>query len=126
MTDESSSAPLVLDAWQCIGCGRIEGPQLCIGVCQDRKVQFVYAAEHARLVERLAEAERQRAALEGVVRRLALTRPREGAWEQSYRTLQAEARRALAAPVAAVAGRGNAPVGGDEPGTQAEPRPRRP
>jgi hypothetical protein len=25
-------------AWQCIGCGKIEAPQACIGVCQDRKV----------------------------------------------------------------------------------------
>ena len=98
MTDESSSAPLVLDAWQCIGCGRIEGPQPCVGVCQDRKVQFVAASEHARLLERLAEAEQRRAALEGLVRRLATTRPREGAWERSYRTLQAEARRILAGP----------------------------
>ena len=33
-------------AWQCIGCGKIEAPQTCIGVCQDRKVEFVYASEH--------------------------------------------------------------------------------
>lgn len=34
-------------AWQCIGCGEIEAPQTCIGVCQDRKVDFVYASEHS-------------------------------------------------------------------------------
>jgi uracil-DNA glycosylase len=25
-------------AWQCVGCGKIEAPQTCIGICQDRKV----------------------------------------------------------------------------------------
>ena len=24
-------------AWQCIGCGRLEGPQPCVGVCQDAR-----------------------------------------------------------------------------------------
>jgi len=24
-----------LNAWQCIGCGKIEAPQNCIGVCRD-------------------------------------------------------------------------------------------
>jgi len=35
-----------IKAWQCIGCGRIDGPQNCIGICEDRKVEFVYAVEH--------------------------------------------------------------------------------
>jgi hypothetical protein len=42
-------------AWQCIGCGNIEAPQTCIGVCEHHKVQFVYAFEHDRV---LAELER--------------------------------------------------------------------
>jgi hypothetical protein len=25
-----------IKAWQCIGCGRIEGAQPCIGICEDR------------------------------------------------------------------------------------------
>ena len=95
MTDDGATA-LILDAWQCIGCGRIEGPQPCIGVCQDRKVQFVYAAEHVRALDRLAEAQKRRVSLESLVRRLAMTTPRAGEWERSYRTLQAEARRVLA------------------------------
>ena len=32
-------------AWQCIGCGRIEAPQPCLGICEDRKVEFVYAMQ---------------------------------------------------------------------------------
>jgi len=84
-------------AWQCIGCGRIEAPQTCIGVCQDRKVEFVYASEHRETLARLALARRQASALEALVRRLACTTPRKGEWEQSYRAMQAQARSALAA-----------------------------
>jgi hypothetical protein len=83
-------------AWECIGCGRIEAPQPCIGVCQDRKVQFVYAAEHeealayARIVEQKADA------LKALVRQLALTNPRNGEWEKCYLAMQMQARRVLA------------------------------
>jgi len=80
-------------AWQCIGCGRIEGPQPCIGVCQDRKVSFVYASDHAAVLGRLLDAEDRIAALERLVRRMALSTPREGEWERGYRSLQEEARR---------------------------------
>ncbi len=97
MTDANAASPHLVEAWQCIGCGRIEGPQPCIGVCQDRKVQFVPEAEYARLVERLAAAEARQAALDAFVRRLVRTHPRAGAWEQSYRTLQEQGRLALAA-----------------------------
>ena len=40
--------------WQCIGCGRVEAPQNCIGVCRDRKVELVYASELAEAEGRLA------------------------------------------------------------------------
>ena len=43
-------------AWQCIGCGKIEAPQTCIGVCQDRKVSFVYAFEHEKALAQLKVA----------------------------------------------------------------------
>lgn len=81
-----------VQAWQCIGCGRIEAPQNCIGICQDRKVEFVYADEHEAAMKRARERIRT---LTAVVRHIALTMPRDGAWEQSYRALQDEARRAL-------------------------------
>ncbi len=91
----ASAAPLSVDAWQCIGCGRIEAPQPCLGVCQDRRVRLVDAAEHERALAKLGEAEQAAAALESLVRRLALTRPRAGEWERCYKTLQDEAQRAL-------------------------------
>jgi hypothetical protein len=86
-----------LKAWQCIGCGRIEAPQQCVGICQDRKIELVYADEHREALAELEAARQQVRALEGVVRRLATTHPNRGQWERSYRTLQQQARAALAA-----------------------------
>lgn len=80
-------------AWQCIGCGKIEAPQTCVGICQDRKVEFVYAQEHR---EEIAHLQNRARALELLVRQIALTTPREGEWERSYRALQQRARLALA------------------------------
>ena len=85
-----------IKAWQCIGCGRIEAPQNCIGICEDRKVEFVYATEHEDAMARLELASTQVSALSAFVRRLASTTPRKGEWEQSYRALQAQARTLLA------------------------------
>lgn len=82
-------------AWQCIGCGRIEGAQPCIGICQDRKAEFVHAAAYDEVVARLAAARREVDVLAAVVRLMAGTRPREGACERTYRALQDRAREAL-------------------------------
>jgi hypothetical protein len=84
-----------IQAWQCIGCGRIEAPQNCVGICQDRRVEFVYAAEHAETERVLASVRSQRDALLALVRRMAFSKPREGEWERSYRALQSQARTAL-------------------------------
>jgi hypothetical protein len=84
-----------IKAWQCIGCGRIEAPQNCVGICQDRRVEFVYASEHAETERELTEARGERDALHSLVRRLAWSRPRDGEWERSYRVLQAQARALL-------------------------------
>jgi len=82
-------------AWQCIGCGRIEGPQPCIGVCQDRRVEFVHAADHDRVCAELAATRSRLEAVTAVLRQLGHTRPRAGEWERTYRALQARARRTL-------------------------------
>ena len=84
-------------AWQCIGCGRIEGAQACIGVCQDRKTDFVYASDHDEALAQLASVRRQVDNLSALVRQLAHTTPRNGEWERTYRALQTSARRTLAA-----------------------------
>lgn len=84
-----------LTAWQCIGCGRIEGAQPCIGICEDRKVDFVYASDHDEVLAQLALARRQADALTALVRQIAYTTPRDGGWERTYRALQVRARRTL-------------------------------
>jgi hypothetical protein len=83
-------------AWQCIGCGRIEAPQTCIGVCQDRKVEFVYAFQHEEALAQLTGARARIDALEAIAYQLAWTKPRTGKWEHSYRALQQRARNILA------------------------------
>ena len=81
-------------AWQCTGCGRIDAPQPCVGICMDRKTEVVLAAEHdAEVARAREEAERLRA----VVLRIAGVTPRPGECERSWLALQAQARAALAA-----------------------------
>jgi hypothetical protein len=77
-------------AWQCIGCGKIEAPQTCIGVCRDQRVEFVYASDHEEVLAHLRAAA-------SVLRTLASTRPHDDEWERSYRVMQAQARRVLTA-----------------------------
>ena len=88
-------------AWQCIGCGKIEAPQTCVGVCQDRKVELVYAHEHR---DAIALANAQARAMEALVRQIAWTTPRDGEWERSYRALQQRARQSLAEDAGVIAG----------------------
>ena len=85
--------PEYLKAWQCIGCGKIEAPQTCVGICQDRKIELVYAHEHR---EAMAGTQTELREMKALVRTLARTTPRAGEWERSYRALQERARRTLA------------------------------
>jgi hypothetical protein len=84
-----------LTAWRCIGCGRLEAAQPCIGVCQDRPVELVFAADHDRALADLAAARAQAEALARFVRELAYTTPHAGEYERSYRAMQQRARGAL-------------------------------
>jgi len=74
-----------IKAWQCIGCGKIDAHQPCIGICQDQKVDLVYACDYDRALARTTE-------LESLVSLLARTTPRAGEWEHSWRLLQERAR----------------------------------
>lgn len=84
-----------ITAWQCIGCGRIEGAQPCVGICEDRRTDFVYASDHDEVLVRLTLMRERKEALVALVRQLAHTTPREGEWERTYRALQAHAREML-------------------------------
>ena len=59
-----------LSAWQCIGCGKLEAPQNCVGVCQDRRVELVYAGEYEAVCAELAVVRGERDALAREVERL--------------------------------------------------------
>jgi hypothetical protein len=86
-----------MTAWQCIGCGRIEGAQPCVGICQDRRMDFVYASDYDEALAQLALMRRRTEALAALVRQFACTTPREGEWERTYRALQVRAQQALQA-----------------------------
>lgn len=85
-----------VEAWQCIGCGRIEAPQTCIGVCQDRKIVMVGIDEYQQALDAAAVLRKQLHAVQALLSRLALSTPRAGQWEQSWRALQQQARNLLA------------------------------
>lgn len=78
--------------WECIGCGRIDHPRPCVGICRDVKAEYVPASEHDAAIALL---ERDNEALRAVLARIAGVTPRAGQWEATYRALQAEAREAL-------------------------------
>ena len=72
--------------WECIGCGRIDDPQPCVGICRDQKVEYVLAADHDRAVSELLD----------IVRLIATTTPRAGEADRHWKALQQRARLALA------------------------------
>ena len=74
--------------WRCIGCGKVDAPQPCVGVCQDRKVELVLAGDYDALLSRTQE-------LESALALIARITPREGEWEASWRALQERARQVL-------------------------------
>ena len=74
--------------WQCVGCGRIESQQQCLGVCHDVPAEIVSAADYDAARE---EAEALRLFLKQIV----LSSPRDGVWERSFRVLQERAKRLL-------------------------------
>jgi hypothetical protein len=88
---ESKQAVDRVEVWQCIGCGKIEAPQPCIGVCRDRKTQLVYAEEYDALAAQLE-------VFRGVLRQIATITPREGECLRSWVALQRRARAALGIP----------------------------
>ena len=77
-----------MKAWQCTGCGKLDGPQPCIGVCQDRKVELVYADDYDQLKLRIGS-------LEVLLKTVIQTTPRNDEWEKCYKAFQQRARQLL-------------------------------
>jgi hypothetical protein len=82
-----------IEGWRCIGCGKVDAPRPCIGVCQDRRVELVLAADYAELAWRVEQ-------LEAVLQLVARVTPKPEALADSWRALQARARGLLEAPAA--------------------------
>ena len=85
-----------IPAWQCIGCGRIEAPQTCIGVCQDKRVFLVTQQDHQEALDAIQQLIGEVDAMQGVLRRIAFTTPRKDQWQAFWQSAQAEARALLA------------------------------
>lgn len=85
-----------IQAWQCIGCGRVEAPQTCIGVCKDRKVFMVGKDEHERVLAANASLQEQLERTRTMLLRFGKAEPKPGQWENSWHALQAQVQEALA------------------------------
>ena len=84
-----------IEAWQCIGCGKVEAPQPCIGVCRDRRIELIARGDYEQALGELKEVRLQLLAARNLLLLLALSVPRTGQWEHSYHVLQGKARRLL-------------------------------
>lgn len=84
-----------IQAWRRIGCGRIEAPQPCIGVCEDRKMHFIGRDEYERTLAAVAALRETMATVQARRRRLALAKPHAGQWGRSWLTLRCELHEAL-------------------------------
>ena len=94
----SSTTVDIIQALECIGCGRLEGPHPCIGVCQDQIVELVYASDYRDALTKTEVAWQRAKTMEALLKQLAWTTPRSGDWERSFRALQERARKVLGSP----------------------------
>ncbi|QIL19271.1 hypothetical protein [Thermomonas sp. HDW16] len=77
-----------IEGWRCIGCGKVDAPRPCIGVCQDERVELVLAEDYAELAWRVEQ-------LEGVLALIAHVTPKPERLGASWLALQARARTLL-------------------------------
>ncbi len=86
----------VIEGWRCIGCGKVEAPRPCIGICQDRRASFVELDNFVAALERAEASEARAAALANIVRLVATTRAKPGGEETTLTALRNRAQAALA------------------------------
>lgn len=84
-----------IEAWQCIGCGKLEAPQPCIGVCQDRKVTLVSAADYQAALDQNRLLLHRIDALRLLLTRFTHARPHRKGYAASWMKMQDLARQAL-------------------------------
>jgi len=61
----------IIKGWQCAGCGKIEVPSSCIGICEDRRLELVAAGDYYMAIERAERAERECRQLRAILGRAA-------------------------------------------------------
>jgi hypothetical protein len=89
--------PELATTWWCAGCGGIDAPQPCLGICLWRPLEWVNATlSEPQRAHALAERDAERC-LRLVLRRVASVTPRAGQWERGWRALEARARQSLQA-----------------------------
>lgn len=86
----------IIDAWQCVGCGRIDAPRECMGICQDRAMKIVPAGDYFAAEARAVAAEKEAETFRALVRQIAHVRPAEDRWQETFETFQRRARALLA------------------------------
>ena len=77
-----------IQGWRCIGCGKVDAPRPCVGICQDRKVELVDAADYDALQARTRQ-------LEETLALIARVTPRADALAASWQALQERAPKLL-------------------------------
>ena len=85
---EAAAMIETIDAWQCIGCGRVIAERPCIGICTDKRVELVQAADYAELAWRAEQ-------MEEVLTLIATITPKPDRLDASWAALQQRARAVL-------------------------------
>jgi hypothetical protein len=89
-----------LSALFCIGCGRIDVPEPCLGACDERVVDLVLAKDLDAALVQVAKAVQHAGMLRELVLHLVLKIPEHNSsiptdWAETHRTMQAQARSVL-------------------------------
>jgi hypothetical protein len=87
------ASPNTVTGWWCAGCGNVDMPQPCLGVCVWRPAEWVNLARYEEQLSYLRGAR----ALQRFTAQAAAVVPREGQWERNWTALRAQARAALEA-----------------------------
>jgi hypothetical protein len=82
---------LIVEAWGCPVCGRVDAPQPCLGVCIREPVLMEDAAGYRALAEQVARARAADAELTTLVRLVAFVSPRAGQEQATWAALRARA-----------------------------------
>ncbi len=95
LLSDDDTEEAIITAWQCIGCGKIEYPRPCIGVCQDQKVDLVYGSKYREALAREAAARDQLRKIASVLRQIANTTPKQENCDKTWHAFQQKVRKTL-------------------------------